>query len=62
MASNVGDGKGSSLGKTFLHKGLKTRAPAAVDKSFSPARGSVNSETTRKETAPTPKTLGPRSA
>ncbi len=41
--------------------GTKT-PPPAVDSSMSPPKGSVNNETTRSSTAPTPKTLGPRVA
>jgi hypothetical protein len=43
-----------------LLSGLKTKSPKAP--SEKPSGGSVNSDTTRKETAATPKTLGPRCA
>lgn len=47
--------------QTTLHQsGMKVRAPSAVEPK--PKGGSVNSDTTRKETAATPKTLGPREA
>ena len=56
-----GDGKGSMAAETRIHqKGMKTREPAAVDASMKCKGGSVNDESTRKETAATPKTLGPR--
>ncbi len=45
-----------------LHKGMSTKAPSPPDGKITKMSASVNSETTRKETAPTPKTLGPRSA
>lgn len=41
-----------------LLDGLKDRSPAAP--SEKPKGGSVNDNATRKSTAPTPKTLGPR--
>ncbi len=47
---------------TNLHKGLVKRSPPPPDGKITKMSGSVNSETTRKETAPTPKTLGPREA
>ena len=48
---------------TDLLKGLSTKSPSATDKSTKmTGGGSVNSDTTRKGTAPTPKTLGPRNA
>lgn len=43
-----------------LLSGLKTHSPKAP--SEKPKGGSVDSDATRKETAPTPKTLGPRCA
>lgn len=44
-------------------KGLKDSSPRDGDKSMQLPKGpSVNSEPTRSSTAPTPKTLGPRSA
>ena len=58
-----GSGKGSMASETTLHqKGMKTREPAAVDASMKCKGGSVNNDTTRKEVAPQPKTLGPRVA
>ncbi len=43
-----------------LLKGMTKRSPSAPDGKITKMSASVNSETTRKETAPTPKTLGPR--
>ncbi len=48
--------------KIQLHKGLTKKSPAPPDGKITKMSASVNSETTRKETAPTPKTLGPRNA
>jgi hypothetical protein len=48
-------------GKTML-SGLSDKSPPAVDSSMKPPSGSVNSETTRKETAPQQATIGPRCA
>ena len=63
MAKNGHGGHSSHAAETTLHqKGMKVREPAAVDASMRCKGGSVNSDTTRKETAPTPKTLGPRNA
>jgi hypothetical protein len=45
---------------TLKQKGMKDRSPKAP--SDKPKGGSVDSETTRKETARTPATLGPRCA
>jgi hypothetical protein len=45
-----------------LHKDMKNMSPAAVDKSMTPPKGSVNEGAVRKGVAPTPKTLGPRNA
>lgn len=42
--------------------GLKDTSPPAVDASQKPPSGSVNSEPTRKDTAPAQGTLGPRCA
>ncbi len=42
--------------------GLKDRSPATVDSSMKPPSGSVNSEPTRKDTAPNQPTIGPRCA
>jgi hypothetical protein len=61
-----GFGSGKSNNKppiTSVHDGLKNHSPKFVDKSFKLyGGGSVNSDTTRGSTAPTPKTLGPRTA
>ena len=46
-----------------LHKGLTKRNPKPDDKSTKLKGPSVNAEATRgNKTAPTPKTLGPRTA
>lgn len=50
------------MGKSDMLSGLKNRSPEAVDASMKPASGSVNSEPTRKETAPQQETIGPRTA
>ena len=63
MAKNVGSGHGGTAAETTLHqRSMKVREPAAVDASMRCKGGSVSSETTRKEVAHTPKTLGPRCA
>ena len=43
-------------------KGLKDKSPPAVDSSQKLGKESVNSDTTRKETAPQQPTIGPRCA
>ena len=61
--AKMGSGRGSSAAETTLHqKGMKDREPSPSDASTRCKGGSVNNESTRKETAPTPKTLGPREA
>ncbi len=45
-----------------LHKGMSHKSPSPPDGKITKMSASVDSETTRKETAPTPKTLGPRNA
>jgi hypothetical protein len=57
-----GDGSGGMSTTTALHKGLKTRSVQPVDASMKLGKASVNEGATRKETAPTPKTLGDRCA
>lgn len=42
--------------------GLKDRSPPAVDSSQKLGKESVNSDATRKETAPQQSTIGPRCA
>lgn len=50
-------------GKGILKEGLKNRSPEACDASTKlPTRTSVNEGANRKDTARTPKTLGPRHA
>jgi len=48
--------------KGSMLSGLSDRSPPAVDASQKPPSGSVNSETTRKDIAPTQPTIGPRCA
>lgn len=61
--SKMGDGKGGTHAETTLHqRSMKVREPSASDASTQCKGGSVNSAPTRKETAPTPRTLGPREA
>ena len=43
-------------------KGMTNRSNRAENTGVSVPKASVNADTTRKETAPTPKTLGPRTA
>lgn len=47
---------------TKLHEGMKNTSPKACDASTVIKGGSVNSEPVRSGTAPTPSTLGPRTA
>lgn len=49
-------------GKTNLLAGLSDRSPATVDSSMKLGKESVNSDATRKETAPQQSTIGPRCA
>lgn len=58
MAKETG---GYSSGSSML-AGMKDRSPKDGDASMRCKGGSVDSEPTRKGTAPTPKTLGPREA
>ena len=52
-----GSGSGGMASETTLHqKGMKTRGSDPPGKM--PMKGSVNDEATRKETAPTPRTIG----
>lgn len=46
----------------MLHDGLKNSSPPATDKSMTPPKGRVNDSPTRDSVAPSPKTLGPRTA
>ncbi len=48
-------------GKGYMHEGMTNRSPSG-DSGMRPPKGSVNSDPTRSGVAPTPKTLGPRSA
>ena len=55
--------KGENASETSLHqKGMKTRSPQNPDASMKLGKASVNNESTRSSTAPTPKTLGERCA
>ena len=61
MSSN--SGKGNSAPEHKIHQsGMRDRSPPATDASTRCKGGSVNSETTRGETAKSPGTLGPREA
>lgn len=52
-----------SGGGCNLYSGLSKRAPSGVDKSMSiPSGSSVDKDTTRDKTAPTPSTIGGRTA
>lgn len=51
----------NGVGKTTILGGLKTRAAEPPSGKFTKG-GSVNNDTTRSSTAPTPRTLGPREA
>ena len=63
MAEKIGSGSGSMAAETSLRqKGMKTRSAEFPDKSMGLGKASVNNDATRKETAPTPKTLGERCA
>lgn len=62
MADNFGSGKSSNKATTNLKDGLKNRSPKASDASTKYSGGSVNNDTTRSSVAPTPKSLGPRTA
>lgn len=55
-------GQGGTAATTDLKAGLKDRSAKASDASMKCKGGSVNDEPTRKAVAPTPKSLGPRSA
>lgn len=59
---NFGSGKSNNKATTGLHDGLKTRSPKAIDSSYRYPGGSVNADTTRSSTAPTPKTITGRTA
>ena len=63
MAKGQALGTGGSPSETTLRqKGMTTRSPDWPDASARCKGGSVNDEATRKETAPTPKSLGGRTA
>lgn len=51
-----------SAAVTDLKAGMTDRSPKASDASMKCKGGSVNSDSTRTGTAPTPKSLGPREA
>lgn len=48
-------------GKGYMLKGLKNMSPPG-DSGMRPPKGSVNDKPTREGVAPTPATLGPRTA
>ena len=53
------------MGKGYVHEGLSRKNPeqmAKGDPKGASSYTSIDADATRKETAPTPKTLGPRSA
>lgn len=52
--------KESTKGGYF--SGMTNRSPSATDKSTTPKGSSVDADATRTGVAPTPKTLGPRTA
>lgn len=59
----VGSGSSSSAAETSLkQKGMSTKSPSSPDASMKLGKASVNDDATRSETAPTPKTLGERTA
>lgn len=45
-----------------MHEGMTNKSPKQEDSSMECKGGSVDSNTTRKDTAPTPKSLGGRTA
>lgn len=47
--------------KSALHEGLKNTSPPG-DSGMRPSKGHVNDDSTRSGVAPTPKTMGPRTA
>lgn len=48
--------------KSSMQEGMSNRSPKSVDSSMTPPKGSVNDGAVRDSVAPTPKTLGPRTA
>jgi hypothetical protein len=60
---NFGSGKSNNSVTTDLHAGLTVKSPKFPDKSMGMKGGaSVNADTTRPSTAPTPKSLSGRTA
>lgn len=45
-----------------MHKGMSRKEPKGVDASMHPHGPTVDADSTRKSVAPTPRTLGPRTA
>lgn len=45
----------------YMHQGMKNHSPPG-DSGMRPPKGSVNDDATRGSTAPTPATMGPRTA
>ncbi len=62
MAKTTMSGRTSVSRSNNMHDGLRNKSPKGVDASMTCKGGSVNSETTRGGVAPTPKTIGPRTA
>jgi hypothetical protein len=68
MPDNFGGGKASNKVTIGVHAGLSRKNPKWPDASISPSKTagintkSVKSDQTRSGVAPTPKTLGPRTA
>lgn len=61
--AKMGSGSGSMAAETSLRqKGMSTKSPDSPDASMKLGKASVNEGATRSETAPTPKTLGERTA
>ena len=59
MAEKTGNGRGSMAADTKIHqKGMSDRSAKFPDKSMGLGRASVSDEAVRKETAPTPRTIG----
>lgn len=60
---SFGSGKSNNAATTSLHQGLTNKSPKFADKSLGmKGGGSVNADTTRSSTAPTPKSLSGRCA
>jgi hypothetical protein len=63
MADKFGSGKSSNKATASLNQGLTNKAAKFPDKSMGMKGGkSVDADATRSATAPTPRSLGPRTA